>query len=81
MHTTMRWLRFPIMFLSVLGIIMLFSCKKKLSETTENQGVYGNPKPLWDKGYNLSDLGVNAIFVHRGSINREMIDRARRRKG
>ena len=78
MHTTMRWLRFPIMFLSVLGIIMLFSCEQKPSETTEIKGVYGNPKPLWDKGHNLSDLGVNAIFVHRGSIDQQMIDRARK---
>jgi len=41
------------------------------------KGVYGNPKPLWDKGYKLDELGVNAIFVHSGSINREMIRRAR----
>ncbi|MCA1759754.1 MAG: family 10 glycosylhydrolase, partial [Bacteroidales bacterium] len=43
----------------------------------EVRGVYGHPQPLWDKGYNLPELGVNAIFVHSGSINKEMMDRAR----
>jgi hypothetical protein len=28
-------------------------------------------------GLNLTDLGVNAIFVHGGSINQEMMIRAR----
>ncbi len=41
------------------------------------KGIYGNPKPLWDKGYNLSELGVNAVFVHSGSITPEMMHRAR----
>jgi hypothetical protein len=61
----------------VLAFISLTACRQEPSKTIEIKGVYGNPKPLWDKGYNLSDLGVNSIFVHRGSINQEMIDRAR----
>ncbi|WP_421809382.1 hypothetical protein [Flagellimonas sp.] len=62
--------------------VFLFGCKPKPKpvetvETVEIKGVYGNPKPLWDKGYNLNELGVNAIFVHSGSINPEMVDRAK----
>lgn len=41
------------------------------------RGVYGHPQPLWEKGYRLDDLGVNAIFVHSGSIRLDMITRAR----
>jgi len=53
------------------------SCGQKFTETTEIRGVYGNPKPFWDKGFNLNKLGVNAIFVHSGSINHDMVNRAR----
>ena len=45
--------------------------------TTEIRGIYGHPQPLWEKGYQLDELGVNAIFVHSGSIKPEMITRAR----
>jgi hypothetical protein len=55
----------------------LVSCGQETSNIVEIRGIYGNPKPLWDKGYNLSDLGINAIFVHSGSINQDMINRAR----
>ena len=56
------------------------SCAQRPSQTVELRGIYGNPKPLWDKGFNLNNLGVNAIFVHSGSINHEMIIRARSEK-
>ena len=46
-------------------------------QTVEIRGVYGNPKPLWDKGHQLNELGVNAIFVHSGAIDQNMIERAR----
>jgi hypothetical protein len=39
--------------------------------------MYSTPKPFWDKGLRLDDHGVNAVFVHGGSIHSEMIDRAR----
>ena len=57
-----------------LGFI---SCGQKSAETVEVRGVYGSPKPFWDKGFNLNKLGVNAIFVHSGSIDHNMINRAR----
>jgi hypothetical protein len=57
--------------------ISLISCEQKKSQTVEIRGVYGNPKPFWDKGFNLPDLGVNAVFVHSGSIDHDMMNRAR----
>jgi hypothetical protein len=41
------------------------------------RGVYAHPKPFWDKGAKLNEYGVNAVFVHSGSINDELIQRAR----
>lgn len=49
----------------------------KSSSPLEIRGVYGHPQPLWEKGYRLDELGVNAIFVHSGSIKPDMITRAR----
>lgn len=64
---------------AVLTLAYSPSCKQVSAsvKTIEIKGVYGNPKPFWDKQFKLNDLGVNAIFVHSGSINQEMIDRAR----
>lgn len=69
------------------GLITFGSCKQTPTEnkrSTESvatpiviRGVYGNPQPLWDKGYQLKELGVNAIFVHSGSIKPDMMARAR----
>jgi len=62
----------------LFSIIILFaSCNQEAVKQVEIRGIYGNPKPLWDKGYNLTELGVNAVFVHSGSINQEMMHRAR----
>jgi len=65
------------LFLVAIGLTSLMSCEQKPVETVEIRGIYGNPRPLWDKDLNLDSLGVNAVFVHSGSINQDMIDRAR----
>lgn len=68
-------LKFSISLLVAFSI----SCGSSESQPEVNlvKGIYGNPKPLWEKGYVLSELGVNAIFVHSGSIKQEMVDKAR----
>jgi len=69
-------------FLLLLGFLSLGACENKSSpknaepESKEVRGIYGSPKPLWDKGYRLTEIGVNAIFVHSGSIQPEMLKRA-----
>jgi len=60
-----------------LFLLPLTSCQQHDSETVEIKGVYGNPKPFWEKDYDLSSLGVNAVFVHSGAIDHEMMQRAR----
>lgn len=61
----------------ILTSLLWVSCCSESQKTIEIKGIYGNPKPFWDKNYDLKELGVNSIFVHSGSINQEMIDRAR----
>ncbi len=64
--------------LLLIFLIILSSCQSAdEGNGTIVKGVYGNPEPFWGKGYELKDLGVNAIFVHSGSINEEMIRRAK----
>ena len=60
-----------------MGLLVLGSCKQEPTKNVEIRGVYGTPQSFWDKGLKLNDLGVNAIFVHSGSINHNMINRAR----
>lgn len=40
------------------------------------RAMYGSPKAFWDRGAKLSDYGVNALFVHAGSITTELMERA-----
>ena len=55
----------------------IFGCKPIASQEMEIRGIYGNPKPFWDQGIVLGDLGVNAIFVHSNAINSKMVSRAK----
>jgi hypothetical protein len=40
-------------------------------------GTYGHPGPFWDAGGHLGEYGVNAVFIHGGSINQETFERAK----
>lgn len=42
----------------------------------EVRGTYSSPAPFWKTRARLDDYGVNAIFVHGGSINAAIIERA-----
>lgn len=63
-----------------LATALWTSCKVPNAVTLETRGIYGHPKPLWNKGHTLSDLGVNAVFVHGGSIDSLLMERAGREK-
>ena len=52
--------------------------KKLQSKKIEIRGIYGSPEPFWKKNMKLSDLNVNAIFIHHNSINKSMMDRAKK---
>jgi hypothetical protein len=68
----------------ILVSCILFSCKTGIKEFNvagekeiEIRGVYGNPVPLWEKGYRLSELGINAVFIRSSSINQEVLSKAK----
>ena len=61
----------------VFLFFLLVSCNREPEPQIEVRGIYGNPKPLWDKGFTLPELGINSVFVHSGSINAEMMERAK----
>ena len=69
------------MLVLLLTIGLTLTSQILIGQTSEKnveiRGVYGNPKPFWEKGLKLGDLGVNAVFVHRGAINAEMVKHAR----
>ncbi len=68
-------------FVVMLSIFAFSSCESIQTNPEDRQpeirGIYGNPKALWEKGYRLDEIGVNAIFVHSGSIRPDMMRRAR----
>ena len=68
------------------AILILFSVffvsSKKLIHNTDSKkieirGIYGNPDAFWKRNLRLNDLGVNAVFMHSGSINENILARAR----
>ena len=77
MYSNIKFHFRTILILVYLGFITLISCEQEPVKIVEIRGVYGNPKPFWDKELKLNDIGVNAIFVHSGSISHNMINRAR----
>ena len=46
------------------------------AEPVEIRGTYADPKAFWSKGARLDEYGINAVFVHSGSINTELVQRA-----
>jgi hypothetical protein len=43
----------------------------------EIRGTYADPKAFWTKGGRLDEYGINAVFVHSGSITAELMTRAK----
>jgi len=66
-----------ILHLIVFCLISFVSCDQRAVGIPAIKGIYGNPKPFWDKDLDLSSLGVNAIFIHSGSINHDILNQAR----
>jgi hypothetical protein len=51
-----------------------------LSQTTKKiqiRGAYGSPKTFWEQCKRLNEYGINALFVHSGSIDEALVRRAR----
>lgn len=62
----------------LIAILILTAFIDRLtSKQIEIRGIYGSPDPFWKKNLSLKDLGVNAIFLHSGSINDAMMKKAK----
>ena len=64
-------------FIHAVMTWILLSCASDSSAQEMIKGVYGNPKILLDKGYTFKELGINSIFVHKGSITTELMEMAK----
>lgn len=62
---------------SLILLLSLIVCSLAGQESLLIRGIYGSPSPIWNKGYRLDELGVNAIFVRSGAIDEAMMKRAR----
>lgn len=63
--------------LIIYGFCFLTSCNTEPKKKIEIKGIYGHPQPIWNKGYKLSELGVNAIFVSSGSVDEKLLQQAK----
>lgn len=64
-----------------LVILLVFSCHTSSPQKSEEEfikGVYGNPGTLLKAGYSFDSLGMNAVFVRSGSLNREFYETSKR---
>jgi len=66
-------------FIAFVLMLLLFNFIAIISSSQNIiRGIYGHPKPLWEKGYTLQELGINAIFTHSGSIDSTLMKRAKK---
>lgn len=77
------WLRLTTLFIAALFVASGSSTAEEPAMETkasqiEIRGIYGSPNGFWKQGISLSELGVNAIFMHHHSITEEIMDRAER---
>ncbi|HZB14073.1 MAG TPA: hypothetical protein VE467_13635, partial [Chryseolinea sp.] len=82
--TTLKTRALVITFVAALFATTAFNIGyKKIPPSTiskhpiEIRGIYGSPEPFWKKNIRLNEIGVNAIFLHHGSINAGMMEHAK----
>ncbi|MBS0000041.1 MAG: hypothetical protein KFF73_13765 [Cyclobacteriaceae bacterium] len=64
-------------FVKIQLVCFLFPVMQCTAQPGTIQGIYGSPEPFWERNYKLSDLGVNAVFVHSGSIDQAMVNKVK----
>ena len=72
----MRSLAISICWLAISCV--LFRGPGLYAQGVEIRAIYGSPKPFWEQGISLTQLGVNAVFVHSGAIDETMADKLQR---
>jgi hypothetical protein len=62
----------------IILLFLIIACSQGSQGQIVIRGIYGHPKPLWEKGFTLPELGINAMFVHSGSIDSALLARAKK---
>jgi hypothetical protein len=62
----------------LLFVLFLLPALVTHSQPKTVLGIYGSPAPFWERNYVLSELGVNAVFVHSGSIDSAMVEKVKK---
>src|SRR5690606_22732245 len=62
---------------AAVWLLMAVSTAAQVQLPAPVLGTYGHPKPFWDAGGHLGEYGVNAVFIHGASINKETFERAK----
>lgn len=75
-------MRVTVTGLLVVGVVLTAFVVSKVGSPSrekkiEIRGIYGSPEPFWKKGLDLNQLGVNAVFIHHGSITESMVKRTK----
>ncbi|WP_162419328.1 glycoside hydrolase family 10 protein [Cyclobacterium roseum] len=61
-------------------LFLLIHCAAYAQESQKEafvKGIYGNPERILQAGYSFDELGVNAVFVRRSSLNQEFYQQAK----
>jgi len=84
MITIRKYHKERFLFLIILSTILIAFSRNVRQDPPQNghqsiqiRGVYGNPQDLWQKGFYLPDMGINAVFIRNSSMNHNIVDRAR----
>ncbi len=59
------------------GMLLAAAAASAGDAATPVHGIYGHPKPLWDKGLRLDELGINAVFVGDSAIDAALVERVK----
>jgi hypothetical protein len=63
--------------LFLMMVFLLNTCSGPQQVGLEIRGIYGHPKPFWEKDIRLDELSVNSIFLHSGSIDSALMWKAK----
>lgn len=65
------------LLMPICAVLCAQSSPPRASSKLEVRGVYSHPGPFWKTGARLNEYGINAVFVHSGSINADLVKRVR----
>jgi len=65
------------LFATVTALILVLPSLAQPELPAMIRGTYGHPRSFWEQGLRLDDYGVNAVFIHGGTLDAEPVARVR----